>query len=191
MALRNITPFLDLTERLGSDLIRIGMKADSDIHWAQKAADEAAERGIRLAHQSHTCTLFETIEKSVAVLKEVNRDNFGIIYEPANLLVCGQEYGATPLKAFEPWLMNVYLQNMWPHEDGTQTIATWFNGPVPFDLVPFGDPRGLDFELIMNALSEMNYAGYVTVHHNVADGMDIQTGVSQFADHLRAVGDFE
>ena len=114
MALQNITPFLDLAANLGSDLIRIGMKADTDIPWARRAADEAAERGIRLAHQSHTCTLFETIEKSVDVLKEIDRDNFGIIFEPGNLLVCGQDYGASALNASKPWLMNVYLQNMRP-----------------------------------------------------------------------------
>ena len=31
-ALRNITPYLDLAEALGSDLIRIGMKREEDLH---------------------------------------------------------------------------------------------------------------------------------------------------------------
>ncbi len=191
MALRNITPFLDLAAALGSDLIRIGMKADTDIAWAQRSADEAADRGIRLAHQSHTCTLFETVEKSVQVLRQVDRENFGIIYEPANLLVCGQEYGESVLREFEPWLMNVYLQNMKPWERGGQTIETWINGPVPFDLVPFGEPDGIDFAPIMEVLGKMGYGGYVTVHQNVADGMDIGEGARQFAGYLRSVGDFE
>lgn len=191
MALQNITPFLDLAANLGSDLIRIGMKADTDIPWARRAADEAAERGIRLAHQSHTCTLFETIEKSVDVLKEIDRDNFGIIFEPGNLLVCGQDYGASALNSFKPWLMNVYLQNMRPWENGEQTIETWINGPVRFDLVPFGDSDGIDFAPIMDALDDVGYAGYVTVHHNVADGMEIGDGVRNFASYLRSVGDFE
>ena len=71
--LRNITPYLDLTELLGADLIRIAMKVEDDILWAQRAADEAAERGIRLAHQSHTQSLFETVDGSVDVLKRVGR----------------------------------------------------------------------------------------------------------------------
>ena len=50
MALRNITPYLDLAEATGSRLVRVMMKTDSDIIWAQSAADEAAERGITLAH---------------------------------------------------------------------------------------------------------------------------------------------
>ena len=83
LSLRGITPSLDLAEALGADLIRICMKKEEDIVHAQRAADEARERGIRLAHQSHTRSLFETVNGSVAVLKAVGRPNFGIIYEPA------------------------------------------------------------------------------------------------------------
>src|SRR5262245_27689512 len=46
--LRHITPHLDLAAALGCDLVRVMMQADDDIVWAQRAADEAAERGIRL-----------------------------------------------------------------------------------------------------------------------------------------------
>ena len=72
-ALRNIAPYLDLTELLGADLIRIAMKKEEDIVWAKRASDEARERGIRLAHQSHTRSLFETVDGSIDVLKRVGR----------------------------------------------------------------------------------------------------------------------
>lgn len=191
MALRDITPHLDLAENLGSDLIRIGMKAATDVEWARSASDEAAEKGIRLAHQCHTCTLFETVEMSVEVLERVDRPNFGVIYEPANLLVCDQNYGRATLDALRPWLMNVYLQNMRVHDEGRQVIETWINGPVRFDLLPFGHPEGIDYGPILEALSELGYAGYVTVHHNVADGMDVEEGARSFAKYLREQGDFE
>ena len=191
MALRAITPFLDVADDLGSDLIRIGMKAHTDVPWARKACDEARERGIRIAHQCHTCTLFETIEMSMQVIKDVGRQNFGIIYEPSNLLTCAQPYGPDAIRDLAPHLFNVYLQNMWNHAAGKSTIETWINGPVRFDLVPFGDPRGIDFELVFRGLGEVGYGGYVTVHHNVADGLDVARGVKQFADYLRSVADFE
>jgi len=190
MALRNITSHLDLAGALGCDLIRVAMKAMTDIPWARRAADEAAERGIRLAHQSHTCTLFETVEMSLQVLREVGRDNFGIIYEPSNLATCGQEYGAEVLRAFQPHLFNVYFQNMWLHSNGRSMIETWVNGPVAFDLVPFGDPRGVDILAILATLDEIGYDGFVTVHHNVADGLDVRTGTREFAGYLRSGGHF-
>ncbi|MBI4305549.1 MAG: sugar phosphate isomerase/epimerase [Chloroflexi bacterium] len=191
MALREIERHCNVAEALGASLIRIGMKAHTDIPWARWACDLAAERGIRLAHQCHTCTLFETVEMTLQVVKEVGRPNFGIIYEPSNLMTCGQDYGIETIGALAPLMFNVYLQNMWNHPDGMSTIETWINGPVKFDLVPFGDPRGVDFRLVFDGLSEAGYAGYVTVHHNVADGLDIRTGVRQFADYLRSVGQFD
>ena len=69
----------DLAEALGSGLLRICMKKDEDIPWAQRASDEAAERGVRLAHQCHAASLFETIEGSLGVLRRVDRPNFGLI----------------------------------------------------------------------------------------------------------------
>ena len=72
-ALRAIEPYLDLAEALGSDLLRICMKSEDDIQYAQRAADQAAERGLRLAHQCHTRSLFEKIDRSLKVLKKIDK----------------------------------------------------------------------------------------------------------------------
>ena len=42
--LRNITPSLDLAEKLKTSLIRIMIKNSDDIFYAKKALDEAKER---------------------------------------------------------------------------------------------------------------------------------------------------
>ena len=190
MVLHDIGKHLDVAQALGADLIRIGMKAHTDIPWARRACDEAAERGIRLAHQCHVCSLFETVERSLEVVREVGRGNFGVIYEPSNLRVCGQDYGSKTIHALAPHLFNVYLQNYFLHPEGKATMETWINGPVSFDLLPFGDPRGVDFRAVFDALGEIGYDGYVTVHQ-VGTGMDIPTGVRQFADYLSSVASFE
>ena len=163
-SLRDITPSLDLAEALGADLIRICMKKEEDIGHARRASDEARERGIRLAHQSHTRSLFETVEGSVAVLTAVGRPNFGIIYEPANLALCGQEYGESTLRAFQPWLFNVYMQNHTPEPDGTQPMETWTRGEVMSTLRPLDAPGGIDFAGIFDGLRTIGYDGYVTMH---------------------------
>jgi len=190
MALRAIGKHLDVAQALGSDLIRIGMKAHTDIPWARRACDEAAERGVRLAHQCHTCTLFETVEMSLQVVREVGRQNFGIIYDPSNLVACGQDCGTKTIRLLAPHLFSVYLQNRWNHPDGKATVETWINGPLKCDLVPFGDPRGVDFRAVFDALAEVGYDGYATVHQ-VAAGTDLATGVRQVADYLRSIASFE
>lgn len=189
-ALRDITPYLDLTALLGADLIRIGMKKEEDIAWAQRAADEAAERNIRLAHQSHTRSLFETVEESVSVLKRVGRPNFGIIYEPANLDLCGQDYGPETIRRFAPWLFNVYLQNHRLNPEGSMTLNTWVRGPAPHDPVPLQEEGGIDFPIIMRTLEALGYGGYVTVHQAFAELMEPEDAARQSYDYLTSIADF-
>ena len=162
--LRNITPYLDLAAALGSDLIRICMKSDADLPFAQRAADEAAERNIRLAHQSHTQSIFETVAGSLDILKRVGRPNFGLIYEPANLAQCGESYGVDTLRALQPYLFNVYVQNHAPDPAGDMPMMTWTRGQVMTRLRPLDEPGGIDFAQVFAGLRAIGYDGYVTCH---------------------------
>jgi sugar phosphate isomerase/epimerase len=191
LALRNIEPHLDLAAQFGASLIRIAMKKQEDIPWAQRAADQARERNIRLAHQSHTQSLFETVEGSLEVLKKVNRENFGIIYEPENLDLCGQDYGPETIKRFEPYLFNVYLQNHILRPDGGSVINTWTRGDVHFDPIRLQDKGGIDFELVFAGLKAVGYYGYVTVHQAFSDIMKPEEAAEQSYEYLTKIADFE
>ncbi|MDP6042140.1 MAG: sugar phosphate isomerase/epimerase [Candidatus Latescibacteria bacterium] len=164
-SLRHITPHLNLAEELSCDLLRLCIKTDEDIPFAQRAADEAAERDIRLSHQCHTQSLFETVEGSLETLRSINRPNFGIIYEPANLALCGQDYGRETLKRLSPYLFNVYLQNHVPDPNGNIPMTTWVNGTVNSTLRPLDESGGIDFNRVFEGLKAVNYKGYVTLHH--------------------------
>ena len=190
MALRNITPYLDLAEAMGSRLVRVMMKSDSDIIWAQSAADEAAERGITLAHQCHTLSMIETVEFGVKTLKAIDRPNFGVTFEPANLMIASQPYLADAVRAFEPWIVNVYFQNHRLDPAGSHTQGTWVNGPVSYELIQLDDPAGVDFGAILEELDKTGYDGWVTVHQNIADGIDVASGAASFAQHLRTLHEF-
>ncbi len=189
-ALRNITPYLDLAEALGTDLMRIGMKREEDIVWAQRASDEAGERGIRLAHQSHTLSLFETVEGSLDVLRRVDRDNFGIIYEPANLEQCAEDYGPNTVRAFLPYTFNVYMQNLRIAPDGESHGEAWSRGKFQFDQVPMWEDGGLDFVPAMTALEESGYDGYVTLHQAATPPATTEEFVVETAKYLRGVATF-
>ncbi|QDT41150.1 Xylose isomerase-like TIM barrel [Gimesia alba] len=165
-ALKNIEPSLHVAEVLGSRMIRVCLKTEADIAHAQKAADLAAERGMQLVHQFHPACLFEEVERSVAVLKQIDRPNVGLIYEPASLLMCGQEYGETTLRQILPWLMNVYVQNLVITDDGPDHLETWCLGDRPFQLLPYWDEsgRGIDFQKVVDGLQAVGYGGFFTVH---------------------------
>ena len=185
--LRNITPYLDLATNLGADLIRVALKQPEDIGWAQRAADEAAERRIRLVHQCHTLSLFETVESIESTLQAIDRQNFGLVYEPANLEICGQQYGLDTLQRLAPWIFNVYLQNQILADDGGITLNTWCRGPISFHLHQIHDPRGVDFEHVFAGLKAIDYDGTVTVHQSASEGMSPVESATKTAAYLRTL----
>ncbi len=189
-ALRNIRPHLDLAQAFGCDLLRICMKTEEDISWVQRASDEAAERGVRLAHQCHVSSLFETVQGALDVLHRVDRSNFGIIYEPANLHMCGQEYGTETLQAFRPYLYNVYLQNYLPDSNGKARIDTWVRGTVRFEHVPLHDERGLNWPEVFHGLEAIGYDGFVTVHQALAEIMKPAEAAQSSSEFLRSLQSF-
>ena len=183
--LRNIAPYLDLAESFGADLIRVCMKKDEDIPWAQKASDSAAERGIRLAHQAHCASLFETVEGSIQVLEKVDRPNFGIIYEPANWMIAGEDYGRETIKKLGPRLFNVYVQNHRLNPRGEGVVRTWNRGPVRLDHIGLWESGGVDLEEVFLGLQKVGYRGFVTVHQAFAGIMSVAEAARRSARFLK------
>jgi sugar phosphate isomerase/epimerase len=182
--LRQIKPYLELALALNAPLIRVAVKSDEDIPWAQRAADEAAERGIKLAHQCHTQSLFETVDGIEQTLRRIDRSNFGIIYEPANLELCGQDYRHKTIRRLAPWILNVYLQNQILKADGKLTLTTWCHGPVPFDLIPIPQPGGIDFIAVFESLAAIGYTGPVTVHQSQNEQQPLPETIRNTAGYL-------
>ncbi len=185
-ALRNIEPYVRLAQSLGAPLIRVALKSDDDIPAARDAADVAAEAGLKLVHQCHTLSLFETVGGIVDTLTKIDRKNFGLIYEPANLELCRQPY-AECIETLAPWIMNVYLQNQILKPDGSVTLDTWCNGPSSFDIVPIHQPGGIDFASVIRGLRKIGYDGTVTVHQSAGEGEDPLESTKATADFLRGI----
>jgi sugar phosphate isomerase/epimerase len=187
--LRNITPYLDLAETLGASLLRVCVKRQDDIAYAQAAADEAADRRLTLVHQCHTLSLFETLDGIVECLKTIDRPNFGLIFEAANLEECGQAYGPAALKRVAPWIRNVYLQNQKLNPDGAVTLNTWCRGPVSFDIPQIHETGGIDFASVFNGLREIGYDGTITVHQSGPEDPSVsaRAEATKTATYLRSL----
>lgn len=183
-ALRNIEPYVRLAARLGAPMVRVALKQQEDIAAAQAAADLAAAQGIRLVHQCHTLSLFETVDQIEQTLRSIDRPNFGLIYEPANLELCGQNYGPATIARLAPWIFNVYLQNQKLKPDGAVTLNTWCRGPVSFDIVPIHEAGGVDFAQVLQGLREAGYDGTVTVHQSAPEGESPLDSVSATSSYL-------
>ncbi|MGY8674573.1 MAG: sugar phosphate isomerase/epimerase family protein [Verrucomicrobiia bacterium] len=186
--LRNITPYLDLAEQLGAQLIRVCIKTEADIAATQAAADEAAERGLTLVHQCHVQSLLETVEQIESRLREIDRPNFGLIYEAANLEECRQDYGPSTIRRLAPWIKNVYLQNQRLNPDGKVTLDTWTHGPSSFDIIEIPEPGGIDFAAVFSGLRQVGYDGIITVHQSAPEqGGTPLKSATQTANYLRTL----
>lgn len=181
-SLRDIEPSLDVASLMGCDLMRICMKQDADIPFARESADRAAERGIRLVHQCHTSSIFEQLDRILEVVAEIDRPNFGIVYEPANLMLCGESYGEETLKRLTPCLMNVYVQNHRLDEQGPESLPTFCRGDVHFHHLPLWEAGGVDFHRVFSALSAIGYDGYFTIHQ--AEGIETVEDAHHFAARM-------
>jgi sugar phosphate isomerase/epimerase len=125
-ALLNITPRLNMAEIFGTKLIRCQIKRPEQLGWAQRACDEAKERGLWITHLSHPATLFGNVEDAIDCLKKINRPNFGLTYEPVNWMYTPKGYGREVIKSVAPWIVNVYAQN-----ERVQPATTPVNGFPP------------------------------------------------------------
>ncbi|HAD59635.1 MAG TPA: sugar phosphate isomerase/epimerase [Planctomycetaceae bacterium] len=162
--LRKIDPYLDLAETLGAPMLRVCLRTQDDIVAAQTAADKAADRGLKLVHQCHATSLFETVDGIVDTLEKIARPNFGLIFEAGNLDECGEPYGTEVIKRLAPWIFNVYLQNQRVDENGSVTLETWVRGPVTLRIMQIPEAGGIDFDAVFHGLSQIGYNGTISVH---------------------------
>ena len=122
-------------------------------------------------------------------MASIGRANFGLIYEPANLELCGQPYGLDPIRRLAPHLFNVYLQNHVLTADGPDALETWCRGEVRFRQIPLWEEGGISFPPLIDALRAVGYEGYVTVHQASAE-LGTEAAVRESARYLkRLLGD--
>jgi len=177
--LHDVSPYLDLAERLGSDRIRVMMHGDEDVALARRAADVARERGISLCHQMHFGTLFETVDDALDVVTRVDRPNFGITFEPANLLICGDDYGPAAIERLAPYILNAYFQNIRLDPEGDVVHPTRRRGGVPAFYVPIDDRSAIDVGMIVDNLKRVGYDGWFTAHQPLRPGQTVADAIAE------------
>ena len=171
-ATHNITPYLTYCEIFKCDMIRLMIWKADEIALAQRAADEARERKIRLVHWSHGNTLFQEPTGALQTLKAINRPNFGFSYEPsqwARLKVPVRQMDV--IKTFKPWLWNVHLNN--PATQPGPEPALWEEGTVRTDET---------FE----GLYAIGYSGYVTLFSSPAPGLTPRESALKHHQYLKS-----
>lgn len=178
-ALHNITPYLDLAQAFDCRRVRVMMQTEGDIALAQRASDEARERDLLLCHQTHARTLCETVDECLEVVRRVGRPNFGLTYEPTQLMLCGDDYGPEQIERLAPHLFNVYLQNAGLRPDGSTAFQT-NHRTVRGDVLALGDPRGVSLDRVFQGLHRVGYDGWVTVHATTVPELPVAESIARY-----------
>lgn len=184
----HITAHLDLAERLGAQLVRVMLHEPCDVSAAQRAADEADERGLTLVQQCHWGSLAETVEDAVELARRVGRDNFGITLEAANLAACGSDFGLRAVQKIAPYLRNVYFQNIRLDSAGPVNFPTRVRGDIGVRFVPLSADDGLDVAGMLAGLQAVDYQGWFTIHQPLLPGQVLDAAIEEGASFLRTHG---
>lgn len=185
-ALHNISPYLDLAQRVGAKLVRIMVHDLADIELVRRACDLAARRDLVLAQQCHWGSMAETVDECLHLVERIDHQHFGITFEPANLMAALSEYGATAIDALAPHIVNLYFQNLCLDPESPVTFKTR-QGSVGVRFLPLGDPDGIALEPVMQALLAHGYAGWFTIHQPLLESQGIEQAIVEAGNYARAV----
>ncbi len=165
-SLKALSKFADMAVELGCPYLSVGF---DEVSWIQKAADYLKERGLGIAIQVHTGGPFETPELALKTLKEIDRSNFGLMYDPANLFIVRVDYvkGIEQLRDHIFTLSVQCLVQTDPDDDEAEDENGFF-----YKRHLLGEPGGMDFQGVFDALNKIRFDGYVTVIEPISDLMN-------------------
>ena len=181
----DLGPMLELAKELGCGRIRAGGAEDA----IQAAADLAAPYGIRLATQMHTNGAYETVAAAKETLARIDRPNFGVIIEPANLYMAGDELTADNFSQIADSIFWCHVQSLIvAPPDETPTKLTLRSGKqVGYKRVPIRENTGCDMPGFFAALKGAGFDDYVNCLEPTPDTDDWAAFFGDYLAYLKEV----
>ena len=160
-SLQGLLKIADAAERLGCSTIR----ASGSDEMCQRAADLMAPRGIRLCSQIHTGGDYETIALTKDTLARIGRSNFGVIAEPANLLLAGQPRDEASLAEIADSIFGVNMQSiiLVDPSDDANSLSLRDGTTVYYTRVPLSENTQLDLAGFLAGLKAAGFDGFINV----------------------------
>lgn len=184
--LEQLARFADIAEYFGCSYICQGPGGNSPdlpdeiferaAHWLRRGADLVADKGLKLVSEIHNNGLIEKAETAVKLGEMVNRDNFGFIYDPANMMICGWEWKGPVVEMLGEKIFWVHVKDMGPAlPDDPRKIkvkeALWqYNllgdGACRFEDI-FADLRNIGYDGWLSFECNMPCPGEVVAEHEI------------------------
>ena len=141
--------FAGLIADVGGEGIRCG----GDLATLKRAAQIAAPHGVRVLYQMHTGGPFETIASAAEAVAEVGEANFGVMPEPANLLLAGQTFAEEMFEPLRGHIFGVHVQTIEVRPDAESSLRLADGTEVKYGRVTYEANTQIDFATFFAALS--------------------------------------
>ena len=180
-----LAKLLELAQELGCGRIRVS----GDVAAIQDAADMAAAYGIRLGTQMHTNGPCETVALARETLAEIDRPNFGVVIEPANLYMAGDAFTAENFSLIADSIFWCHVQSLVVAPvDQTPTKLKLRSGKeVGYTRVPIRENTGCDMPAFFAALKGVGFDDYVNCLEPTPDTDDWRAFFSDYLAYLKEV----
>jgi len=128
----------------------------------QKVADIFAAGGVEVGLETGQ----ENAAGLAAVLRQVNRPNLGVNFDPANIVLYGRGDSVEALRVLAPWLQQLHIKDATP----AVTPGTWGQEVVVGTGV-------VDWTAFFAVLTELNFAGVAAIEREAGTNRvrDIRT----------------
>ena len=160
--------YVDLAQTLRCEYLKTW---NVDVALLRKLCDYADDYGLKLVAQTHTGGPLETIDSIIKTCDDIGRENFGVIFDAANLFVAGEEYGAEAVKRLGRHIFQVSIQSLREAKDKSAEGVMEYKG-FYYERCLIGDEGGIDFYDVFRGLREIGFDGYVTIIEPISKLMD-------------------
>jgi len=178
--LERLKEFIGLAQALRCATLKVWI---GEVDWMRQACDLLRPQELTLAVQVHTGGPFETLDSCLATLAQLDRKNFGLIYDPANLFEAQQDYGEATVKRLGPHIHQLSVQSVRPARPDEPDV--WEHEGRYYRRCLLGDSEGLDYASVFRGLRAIGFDGYVTVNEPKPTLMEREAFAKRTCNELR------
>ena len=192
-------------ECLGAEYIRIygGNFAQSDtdpdgrkrkylVESMRYLGGEAKKSGVRLAIENHFNTMTVSAADTISIIREIDHDFVGILYDQANLVFTEQEPFETAIQLQKDKIFYTHVKSLSFKENRSAFISSDVSHPkeeernVVSRIVGEGD---MDWQAILTRLTSVGYDGWLSFEYerrwHPNDLPDASIGMRKSAENVR------
>lgn len=134
---------------------------DRAAEWMAQVAELLAAEQLRLVMEIHHGGLVETIASSMKLLGRMGQGNVGLVFDPGNMAIAGEEYGPEAVRQLGRSIFHVHTKDVKFYAEKPVDRKTGFSHGKHFAVVLMGQ-GDVDHRPAYEALRENGYNGFVS-----------------------------